>query len=262
MRRFGSQRVFRNASKEVQIDVSERKGIRTLHLNRDDIQSSMRVKTPNELVLAYSRVMMGVLLFTDIHRCALIGLGGGSLPKFIYHYLPEAMQEVAELHPEVIAAARNMFFLPEDDARLRVRAMQGEALIPKLKHPVDVIFLDAFTADGIVDTLVAEDFLAQCQEKLTDTGALVVNLWGSDKLTPLYIERMRRVFDGGVIVLPTYPDRNRIAYAFKRTPSQLDWTALRARAKALNLPLDFHEMIASMQEFNQYTDKRLIVSSY
>ena len=60
------------------------------------IQSEMRLDAPDELVLAYTRMMMGFLLFNpQPQRIAMIGLGGGSLPKYCYHSLPQAAIAVA-----------------------------------------------------------------------------------------------------------------------------------------------------------------------
>ena len=69
--------------------VSERFGVRSLHIGSDTIQSAMRLARPNDLELAYTRSMMAFLLFTERPaRVLMIGLGGGSLAKFIYHRMP------------------------------------------------------------------------------------------------------------------------------------------------------------------------------
>lgn len=262
MRHGSLRRVFRTVADGIQIDVSEKQGMRYLHLAQDDVQSVMRVKAPNELVLAYSRVMMGILLFNDEpQHAALIGLGGGSLAKFMYHYLPQLTLQVAELYPEVIVTARSLFSLPEDDARLQVHALGGEVLIPGLTRPMDIIFHDAFSATGIVRHLVSEDFLKQCHDKLSAHGAVVINLWGSDKHTPTYIERMKRIFAGGVLVLPAFPDKNRIVYAFKHAPTMTAYNELKAQAEKLEqaYPLDFSTIVSSIFASNIHHDKHLLL---
>ena len=264
MMRASQRRVLRTVADEIQIEVSEKLGVRYLHLDQDDVQSAMRVKSPNELVLAYSRVMMGILLFNDAPKtAALIGLGGGSLPKFIYHYLPEVTLYVAERYHEVIVTARSLFFLPENDERLHVQAIEGEKFIPALSHLMDIIFHDAFSATGIVRSLVSEDFLQKCCDKLSPHGALVVNLWGSDKYTPLYIDRLRGIFRGGVVELPTFPDKNRIVYAFKNPPQVDEWCKLKARAKKLEqqYALDFSGVVASLSLYNAHNDKRVLLQN-
>ena len=47
------------------VEVIEVDGVRSLYLGSVTIQSSMRTKTPFALELAYSRGMMGFMLFTQ-----------------------------------------------------------------------------------------------------------------------------------------------------------------------------------------------------
>src|SRR5450759_4323503 len=53
------------------------------------VQSEMRLDEPETLVSAYTRKMMGFLLFRKRPReVVMIGLGGGSLAKFCPRHLP------------------------------------------------------------------------------------------------------------------------------------------------------------------------------
>ena len=73
-----------------EVGISEEGNIRSLHLGSDTIQSSMNVDHPSELVLSYSRAMMGWLLFAETppKHITQIGLGGGSFARWIDNYLP------------------------------------------------------------------------------------------------------------------------------------------------------------------------------
>src|SRR5262249_17437950 len=108
--------------------LTERFGVRSLHIDSDTIQSSMRLARPNDLELAYTRTMMAFLLFVERpQRVLMVGLGGGSLAKFIYYRMPEARVEVVEISPQVVAVARSHFRVPPDDARFSVRTGDGAA---------------------------------------------------------------------------------------------------------------------------------------
>ena len=86
-----------------EVEVSESNGVRYLHLGSDTVQSAMRIARPNELVLAYTKTMMAFLLFQrENSRMLIIGLGGGSLVKFIYHNLPESKITVIEKNQKII----------------------------------------------------------------------------------------------------------------------------------------------------------------
>src|SRR5919109_4813238 len=108
------------------IAVSESRGVRTLHVGGEAIQSSMRLEDPYALALDYTRCMMAFLLFHPEPREALmIGLGGGSLAKFFHDKLRATRVRVVELDERVVSAARLHFALPPDDARLAVEIGDG-----------------------------------------------------------------------------------------------------------------------------------------
>jgi len=58
-------------------------------------------------------MMAFLLLNGPSWRVLMIGLGGGSFAKFVYHRLPEAVTEVLEINPQVVAVARRLFELPD-----------------------------------------------------------------------------------------------------------------------------------------------------
>ena len=78
--------------------------LRCLCFSVDNIQSAMRISEPYVLDLSYTQVMMAFLLFNcQPRRIALIGLGGGSIAKYCYRYLPSARIAAVESDPDVIA---------------------------------------------------------------------------------------------------------------------------------------------------------------
>ena len=88
---LGKWKIGRAFSREVTVEVSEQDGIRSMHLGSDTVQSSMRLDDPSALVLSYTRAMMAFLLFRPRPaHLLMLGLGGGSLPKFVYKHFPEA----------------------------------------------------------------------------------------------------------------------------------------------------------------------------
>ena len=94
------------------IEVSEEGGVRYLHFSADWVQGAMRIQRPNSLELAYTREMMAGLLLRDPpwpKNALLIGLGAGSLVKYIYHKLPETRMTVVEIDQQVEIIARLHF---------------------------------------------------------------------------------------------------------------------------------------------------------
>ncbi|MEK7438200.1 MAG: spermidine synthase, partial [Pseudomonadota bacterium] len=90
------------------VEVSEEGGVRSLHLGGDAIQSSIRLSRPDELALDYTRAMMAFLLFQPLPREVLmIGLGGGSMARYIHQRMPGTRTTVVEINAKVLAAARS-----------------------------------------------------------------------------------------------------------------------------------------------------------
>ena len=90
----------------------ETKSTITLQFNHDALQSTMRKSDPFALEFEYTQVMMAfMVLYESLAHVLLIGLGGGSLSKFCYKYLPQSKITTIEINPEVIAH-RHTFCIP------------------------------------------------------------------------------------------------------------------------------------------------------
>lgn len=248
------------------VDVSEQDGVRSLHLGSATIQSSMRVAFPYDLELSYTRGMMVFLLLSKAgNNVLLIGLGGGSIPKFIHHYLPQFHITTVELNPDVIAAARAQFLLPENDERLNVVEGDGVAYIKSHPAKHDVLMLDAYDSSGLAPELSSQEFYDSCRRALTMDGVLVVNLWGSDKNFDVYLQRIEQSFEARVLCLPTGRPGNIVVFAFKRYTRDLRVAALREYARKLEAELKTHqhieflEFVERLQDYNLHTSNRLML---
>ena len=197
------------------LEVTEERGMRTLHLGSRAIQSAMRVSRPWDLELAYTRAMMGFLMFNPMPQDVLmIGLGGGSLAKFIRRQRPQTRITAVEIDPRVIAAARTHFELPPDDATLRVIEADGALYVRQHPGSADVILLDGFDAGNQVEALAMQTFYAACRRVLKPGGVLVVNLWGRDGDFAEYFARLTRAFDGELGWISVQDKTNVIVFAF------------------------------------------------
>ncbi|MFM8338378.1 MAG: spermidine synthase, partial [Fluviibacter sp.] len=135
------------------IEIREARGVRTLHFGSDWVQGAMRVSRPWDLELVYTREMMAALLLSPSwpampHRILQIGLGAGSLTRFIYRYLPDTYQVVVEQSSAVVAAARQGFQLPAEGAWLRIDVAEGAEWMANATESFDLILVDGFDADG------------------------------------------------------------------------------------------------------------------
>jgi spermidine synthase len=242
------------------LTVSEERGVRTLHVGGEAIQSSMRLSDPFALELEYTRCMLSFLLFHPRPARALkIGLGGGSLVKFFWRRLPRLRTRVVELDARVVQVAREQFHLPADDARLAVEIGDGaEALSPEC---CDLLVVDAFADEHPPAALVSQAFFDAAWLALEAPGALVLNLMNDDPKLDERIARVERAFGGAVLALPALYDPNVIVIALKGAPRAVPWDALVRRAHALQkrfgVPLPRY--VPRLKRMNRFDTGALII---
>ncbi len=255
-------RIHKAIADPVSVDVSEQNGVRSLHLGSDTVQSSMRVSAPNDLELPYTRSMMAFLLFhPEPREILMVGLGGGSLAKYVYHRLPGCRTTALDINPQVIAVARSHFFLPPDDERLSVRLEEGAQYVATHPAGADVILADGFDGRTLAEPLSTQLFFADCRRALTHNGVFAINLWGSDKHFPVYLQRIADGFDNLTLSLPAEKHGNIIVFGFRRSQGNPTWPSLRERAGELQnrTGLDFPRFVERLRDLNPHTEKRLLL---
>lgn len=261
---FSRWRWGRSAARAGSVYVTEKFGVRSLHISSDTIQSSMRLARPNDLELAYTRSMMGFLLFHPAPRSVLlVGLGGGSLAKFVYHRMPDARSEVLEINPEVLSIARRFFQVPASDDRFTIRVCDGAEFLAGEGPRYDAILVDGYDGDCLVAALSTPAFFRDCRRRLNARGVLVVNLWGSDRNFNDYVRRIEMEFPAGTLCLPAEKPGNIAAFAFRDPPGNPRWDELAARALELEARygLEFGKFAKGLRKMNRCDDERLYVSA-
>jgi spermidine synthase len=247
-------------SRKPAIAVSDARGVRTLHVGGEAIQSAMRIDDPHALALDYTRCMMAFLLVHPEPRDALmLGLGGASLPKYFHRHMKRTRVRVIELDPRVVVAARTHFALPPDDERLRVEIGDGaQALYPEC---CDLLVVDAYDDERHVPELATSEFYDAAFLALREPGALVVNFMDDDPKFDEYLKRLERAFGGAVLVMPALYDPNFIAFAFRGAPPAFEWNTLRARAEKLEARygLPFPRYVSKLRGMNRATPEALLL---
>lgn len=210
---------------------------RRMHFTNDATQSAMLFADPDALIAQYMRKMMGFLLFNPNPRhIVMLGLGGGSLPKFCYRHLPRSQITVVEINEDVIAL-REEFCVPKDDERFRVVHDDGARYVERLDEQMDVLLIDAFDADGIAPSLAKSDFYACAARQLTENGVLVMNYWGPCERYVDNLAQARAAFGDSLLLVPVAGDVNVLLFAFKQAPPQSITDELQALAQRLQMRL-------------------------
>lgn len=249
-----NRKIHKSVADSNVVEVTEMDGVRSLHLGSVTVQSSMRVRDPFALELPYSRGMMGFLLFKQHTQHVLtIGLGGGSVPKYIWQHCPEIQQTIVELNPQVINIARSHFYVPDNDERFNVIEGDGlEYLQAHLNH-YDVLMIDAFDHAGIPPDFCSQAFFDDCEEILKYEGVFAINLWGSDKNFDVYLQRIEQSFQQQVLMMPTGKPGNIVVFGLKHD-SAIKLAHLRERALALSsqFNIDFVDLVERLCAHNPH----------
>lgn len=216
---------------------------RNLYFGSRYTQSSMHIRSPNELALAYTRKMMGFLLFKpDPRDIAIIGLGGGSLTKFCHRHLLRARLVTIEIDQSVVDLAP-VFAVPPPDWRHRIVWGDGADYFKAPGEKFDVVMVDGCDQYGIAPALSDALFFKAVRSRLRPGGVVVVNLVGTMGRSAELVKTIATAFDQ-VVTLDVSIGCNVIVYATHEPTgvlTQTEWTK-RADNLARTYGIDFRGM--------------------
>lgn len=265
MRKYEGQVVYQSHDDEGIIEIVETEGVRALHFGSSSRQSSMLIKEPDQLHASYARAMMAWLLFKDRPgQVLMIGLGGGTLTKYLLHQFDDCKIKVVEYRRSVVKIARSHFELPLDP-RLKIKIGDGGHFIRQrgLTHSghYDLLMIDAFDHAGMATSVSGEAFFDSCKALLKQDGILAINLWGTDK--PLFQQvawHLGRIFDWRILFLPVRGRGNVIGFAFNEGVETPTMKALLARAQELEQQyhLEFPTFVKDIKLNNKTVLTRVI----
>ncbi len=148
-------------------------------------QSCIDQRRPQQMVFAYTRMMMAALLLNPSPgRVLVVGLGGGTLPTALAETYPRAVVDSVEIDPAVVEVAEQYFGFVASE-RLRVHVQDARAFVRRAARndeTYDLIMLDAFNSDYIPEHLMTREFLLESQSLLTENGVLAANTFASSRL--------------------------------------------------------------------------------
>lgn len=216
-----------------EVNFSDAGDVRYLHLGTEWIQGSMRLDDPFAIDLDYVQRMMAWLLFVEPQTVAKrhamqLGLGAAALTKFCHKKLRMKTTAI-ELNPQVVAACRLWFKLPQDDARLSVVLGDAAEVVAHAhwRGQIDALQVDLYDHEAAAPVLDSEEFYRHCRTLLTDDGALTVNLFGRSSSYERSLQRIQAAFgadavwsfrptrEGNTVVLalrePVHPTRAQLA---------------------------------------------------
>jgi spermidine synthase len=242
------------------IEIVEEDGVRVLQIGGNAIQSAMRLSAPDAIELDYVRAMMAFLLFRpDPRDVLMVGLGGGSMARFVHARMPGTRVTVVEINPGVVTVARKYFQLPEEDGRLRIVIGEGAKEVARRPAGSDVLAVDGFVNGRVADSLCTLSFYESAFAALRPQGVMVANFMADDARLERHCARIERAFGRAPVLLLAEEEDNLIAFAVKGGPSRFAWAQLKARARdaRAKLGLGLDESLAALKHRNPGTARYL-----
>jgi spermidine synthase len=240
MQRYGGTLVHRCRDEYGVLEIVETHGIRSLHFGTSPRQSALDLDDPNRLELPYVRAMLSALAFLpEPGRVLILGLGGGSLARFLLREFPQCRVDAVELRPQVVELAQNYFSLPKDP-RLTVHLGDATAYVHSPPHNFryDLILVDAYDHVGMDPNINAADFFASCSRLLAAEGVLAMNLWGTHKIALRdSTELLKRYFEHRSFLLPVPNRGNIVGLGLNDALTSAGWIRFKERARELEIRL-------------------------
>lgn len=234
-KKYRDKIIHQSADRFGQIQVIDEGMFRSLHFDAVEKQSAMDLQSPEKLALSYTQFMMaGFLFHRNVSRILCIGLGGGSIPRFLAHFFRNCFVDVVEIRGEVITVAEKFFLLPTN-SRFRYIRDDGAVFVNRSGiTPYDMILVDAFDDKGVAGEVTESSFMAACFKLLNTGGLFCVNLWSY----PHYVYRraiggITHHFGEQVLELPVRDRTNKIVLAIKPPWQKPSLQNLKRRSKLL-----------------------------
>lgn len=149
-------------------------------------QSAMSLMRPERLIFAYERVMaLAVAIAPQPRTALLLGLGGGTMMRFLSAYFPDCALTIVEHDPAIIALARRHFHV--DHA---IELTDAVEFVAATAARFDAIFVDTYGGGGFNGPPAA--FWERCVAVLRPKGCIVIN-WADVRDKAIYRTHARRV---------------------------------------------------------------------
>ncbi|HEY4596921.1 MAG TPA: fused MFS/spermidine synthase, partial [Thermoanaerobaculia bacterium] len=158
------------------LQVFEVDGVRTLKGDRVP-QAAVSLAT-REPALPYQRAAPAVLLISPHPRRALlIGLGGGTIGRYLQSRDRQIDVQYVDIAPAVSEIARRFFFF-QPGPRMRIAIEDGRQYLHASNEKWDLIYADAYIGQSVPFHLTTVQFLDEVKRHLNPGGAFALNLAG------------------------------------------------------------------------------------
>jgi spermidine synthase len=249
--------IFNTQDEWGRIEIIETPEKRSLYFENRALQSSMSLKDPYALVLQNFQYLLLTLLFNPDPKSVLIlGLGGGSMAKFLWKYFPHCQIDAVENRQKVVDVCYDYFELPRSE-RLHVHVEDAFEFIQRSPPShYDIIFVNLFSNEGMPKEVGPKLFFNNCRKSLNSSGILGWNTWYAtpDELLVQSVKSLCQIFGKDILMLPAIMSGNNVFIVFPADFPQISEQEF--NNQALNLKkqthLDFPTIVENLNYFKKY----------
>ncbi len=211
------------------IEVKENSTTRSLHFSKAR-QSAMFLNEHDKLAMRYINIMVKISKLFPSKTNLCLGLGGGSIPRYIIENDSEATVEVVELRKSVIDIAYDYFKLPVSKQlkTINMDAVDFMSIASRyFKETWDAIFIDLYDKKGVIKKIRERSFLEHIHNTLMNDGVAIFNVWKNPvNIFEMTLERTKMLFPY-VHVIPLSSTSNQIIIASKTILPKLLYTSIK-----------------------------------
>lgn len=214
--------------------VREAAGLRWLVNGGSSVQSLMSVDSPTSLQLPNHIAMLySLLMVDDVETILSLGMGGGSLERFLHKHYPSSAISSVEPNKNIIKFAHELFGVPQ---AVDILACSAEEFVHTTQQRFNVIFCDIFDQERHPACLSDQAFYQDVKSILQPEGVLAMNTTPeSDAALLDILQALRRCFS--VVYLATIKRRGNVVVIAKNGGTE-SADVLRTRAETLSSRAD------------------------
>jgi len=243
MNKHGGQLVYATEDEFGPIEVIEfQQSIRGLHFGNKSQQTGMFLYNPIVLIHKYTQAMLTTLCLQDPEQTLILGLGAGSIAKYLLHFYSDIHIDAVDLRPEVVKIAQEYFSLPEAGERFNIHFTSAQDFINTHSNSkYNLILIDLFlTSNGKDITVDISESIDQLSKLLTSDGYLCINIIGSEYLNYSGLDKLREAFKHNIYAIPVELSNVILIATHNSIPkdnANIDFTTIEKR---LGLPFRQH----------------------
>lgn len=217
--------------------------IRALHFGNKTQQSACLLCNPHFLIHKYAQAMMLPLCWLKPERVLVIGLGAGSIVKYLYNYHPEIIIDTIELRSKVIELATEYFMLPEADERLNIfNDSANNWFNGDDRNKYDLIIVDVFLTselDKDITVDISESF-KNIENLLTTKGVAVFNHLGNDVHSYPGIKELPTIFKNQIYSMDIETTNSIIITSHNPIPNEISETVFNKMSQISTIPYNHY----------------------